>query len=188
MRSLFRITVALAILLSGATAWLPGNLVASGLSAVFPWGPVTLLPPVPNTSLYGSTYLAGLGAALAAVGDVNGDGYDDVVAGAPYYRGPSGSHDGRAYLFLGSASGLNPIPTWTVAGSYPACDNYYCNLGSSVAAAGDVNGDSYADVIVTTGRWSNGQYDEGRVSVPGPGTWTVMGWPTPAERPLTMKR
>lgn len=124
-----------------------------------------ILPAAPDTSIYGSANLAGLGAVLAGVGDVNGDGFEDVVAGAPYYRGPSGSHEGRAYLFLGSTSGLQTTPAWTVAGSYPACGNYYCNLGSEVGAAGDVNGDGYADVIVTTGRWSNGQYDEGRVSV-----------------------
>jgi hypothetical protein len=127
--------------------------------------PGTILPPAPDTSIYGSANLAGLGAVLSGVGDVNGDGYEDVVVGAPYFRGPNGSHDGRAYLFLGSASGLNPIPAWTVSGSYPACGNYYCNMGSEVGAAGDVNGDGYADVIVTTGRWSNSQTDEGRVLV-----------------------
>ncbi len=125
-------------------------------------GPV--LPATPDTSLYGGVRQAGLGHTLAAVGDVNGDGYDDMVVGAPFYGSYTGSHEGRAYLFLGSAMGLATTPAWTIAGG-GSCGNYYCNVGYGVGAAGDVNGDGYADVIVSMGRWSNGQYDEGRVNV-----------------------
>lgn len=125
-------------------------------------GPV--LPDTPDTSLYGGVRQAGLGHTLSAVGDVNADGYDDMAVGAPFYGSYTGSHEGRAYLFLGSAIGLATTPAWTIAGG-GNCGNYYCNVGYSVDAAGDVNGDGYADVIVSMGRWSNGQYDEGRVNV-----------------------
>ena len=65
---------------------------------------------MPDTSLYGGVRQAGLGHTLAAVGDVNGDGYDDMVVGAPFYGSYTGSHEGRAYLFLGSAFGPGDNP------------------------------------------------------------------------------
>jgi hypothetical protein len=85
---------------------------------------------------------AHFGAALGSAGDVNGDGFSDVIVGAP---GVNGSN-GRAYVYLGSALGLSGTPSWTAEG-VPA-GNINPNLGSAVGTAGDVNGDGYADVIV----------------------------------------
>jgi hypothetical protein len=73
--------------------------------------------------------------------DVNGDGYADVIVGRTFNAGPSMS--GRAYLYLGSATGLALSPAVTLTSPDP---DY--NFGHSVASAGDVNGDGYADVIV----------------------------------------
>ena len=72
-------------------------------------------------------------------GDVNGDGYDDVVIGMPDAAG-----GGEAALFLGSASGLETTPAWRQFG---ACgpDEY----GFGAAGVGDVNADGYADVAVS---------------------------------------
>src|SRR5262249_6822621 len=52
------------------------------------------------------------GQSVAGVGDVNGDGYDDVVVGAHGYDGDR-FDEGRIYLFYGSASGLGATPAWT---------------------------------------------------------------------------
>ena len=83
-----------------------------------------------------------LGAGLTSAGDVNGDGYGDVIIGASGYdNGESG--EGRAYVYLGSASGLASTPAWTVES-----DQAGANMGVSVAGAGDVNGDGYDDVVV----------------------------------------
>ena len=76
------------------------------------------------------------GQSVAGAGDVNGDGYADVVVG--------NSTAVSAYVYLGSAGGLALTPTATLGGSFPMLSNY----GVSVAGAGDVNGDGYADVIV----------------------------------------
>jgi hypothetical protein len=76
--------------------------------------------------------------AVAAIGDVNGDGFGDLVVG----RFIVGNWSGHAYVFLGSASGPAASPivlTGTVA---------YGMFGATVAGAGDVNGDGYADLVV----------------------------------------
>jgi len=96
-----------------------------------------------------------LGGSLATAGDVNGDGYSDVIVGAHGYNG-SHVNDGRALLYLGSGSGLSTSPAWTAEG-----DQVNAQFGISVATAGDVNGDGYSDVLVGS-LYDNGQTDEGR--------------------------
>ncbi len=83
------------------------------------------------------------GFKVACAGDVNSDGYSDVLVGVSGVPVPLGgtSYTGAAYLFMGSASGLATTPAWSQTGT--ASSNY-----GVVAAAGDVNGDGYADVIV----------------------------------------
>jgi hypothetical protein len=82
------------------------------------------------------------GYSLAAAGDVNRDGYGDVIVGAPGW-GPADSWRGRALVYLGSASGLSPQPAWTLLGN--RMDG---GLGYSVAGCGDVNGDGFGDVVI----------------------------------------
>jgi hypothetical protein len=96
------------------------------------------------------------GDAAASAGDVNGDGYGDIIVGAWGYDGP-GPTSGRAFLYYGSANGLDTTAAWTRAG-----DQNAEHLGDSVAYAGDVNADGYADVLVGAPNYSNGQSKEGR--------------------------
>jgi hypothetical protein len=89
-------------------------------------------------------------------GDVNGDGYDDVIVGAHFYRhGQTG--EGRAYAFYGSATGLSPKADW-----FAESNSVGAWFGRSVGTAGDVNGDGYDDVIVGAPKLDNGEMDEGR--------------------------
>ena len=82
------------------------------------------------------------GASVALAGDVNGDGYADVIVGA--YQFDNGSTDeGRAYVYHGSPSGLGSSPAWT-----EECDDAFSSFGYAVATAGDVNADGYSDVII----------------------------------------
>ena len=80
---------------------------------------------------------------MAPAGDVNGDGIDDIVVGAP--RFPLNSNGtGRAYVFYGPVTGV------ISAGSANAIlfgEGLNDAFGTSVAA-GDVNGDSVSDVVV----------------------------------------
>jgi hypothetical protein len=102
---------------------------------------------------------AQFGTSVAMAGDVNGDGYADVLVGAPLYD--NGEQDeGRAFVFLGGATGLDISPAWTAESDQP-----YAYFGTSVGTAGDVNDDSYSDVIVGANTYDNGQTDEGRAYV-----------------------
>ena len=113
------------------------------------------------------------GASVASAGDVNGDGYGDVVVGAPYYDDGE-TNEGTAFVYLGAASGLATIAAWTAAS-----DQTGAYFGSAVASAGDVNGDGYGDVAVGAELYDNGSADEGRVYVylgSSTGLTTTAAW------------
>jgi hypothetical protein len=102
---------------------------------------------------------AKFGYSVSTAGDVNGDGFDDVIVGAYDYSNGEGL-EGRAYVFNGSPSGLSTTPTWMDEGDQPLA-----GYGISVDTAGDVNGDGYDDVIVGAYAYDDGQVDEGRAFV-----------------------
>jgi len=103
------------------------------------------------------------GVSLASAGDVNGDGYDDVVVGASY---PRAYFPGRAYVYHGSAAGLATTATTTLTG-----DAAYQLFGIRVSTAGDVDGDGYDDVLVAAPNYLEDGQQKGRVHVyPGSAT------------------
>ncbi len=83
------------------------------------------------------------GFSVATAGDVNSDGYSDVLVGAWGYDVDGMSDAGAAYLFPGTGAGLSPIPYWSALGESPGS-----RLGWSVSTAGDVNGDGFDDILV----------------------------------------
>jgi hypothetical protein len=93
---------------------------------------------------------------VATAGDVNGDGYSDVIVGAYWYDNGQ-TDEGRAFVYYGSASGLSDAPDWTAES-----DQASAYFGRSVGTAGDVNGDGYSDVIVGAFTYDNAQANEGR--------------------------
>jgi len=84
------------------------------------------------------------GYAVASAGDVNDDGYDDVLVGA-YFEDTGGERAGAAYLLHGPKYGTMSLAD---ADSTFYGEQAYDYAGSSVSSAGDVNGDGYDDVLV----------------------------------------
>jgi len=82
-----------------------------------------------------------LGSSVSSAGDLDGDGHADVAVGA--VNGFRGTEPGVVQVYLGSAAG----PATSTALDYVG-DGFLTHLGTAVAAAGDVNGDGYADLIV----------------------------------------
>ncbi|MEM8601930.1 MAG: integrin alpha, partial [Bacteroidota bacterium] len=82
------------------------------------------------------------GSSVSGAGDVNKDGFADVVVGAPGEDpGASPFSAGRAYIF----SGATGTVLYTLASPNEELDGLF---GSSVSGAGDVNDDGFPDVIV----------------------------------------
>jgi len=98
------------------------------------YGSASGLSPLPSVTLQNGIAGSAFGTSVSSAGDVNGDGYADVVVGAPF------AGAGAAYVHLGGPGGLSIIPAQTLAGG--------SQFGASVAPAGDVNTDGFADLII----------------------------------------
>jgi hypothetical protein len=120
-------------------------------------------PASAHAQLEGDQTTARLGFSVAGAGDVDGDGFADVIVGAWRYDAGQ-SDEGAAFVFLGSAEGIADA-TPATAHAQLESDQVGANMGESVAGAGDVNGDGFADVIVGAHLYDAGETDEGAAFV-----------------------
>jgi Ca2+-binding RTX toxin-like protein len=97
-----------------------------------------------------------LGFSVASAGDINKDGFDDIIVGAYGVRDSDGLSTGAAYLIFGTDEGfpeeldlatLDGTTGFQITGAAEGD-----NAGWSVAGAGDVNGDGFDDLIVGANR------------------------------------
>ncbi|MCK6528025.1 FG-GAP-like repeat-containing protein [Myxococcota bacterium] len=129
-----------------------------GMAYVYLGSPMGLSPTA-VWSRDGGTAGAAYGHAVSSAGDADGDGYGDLLVGAPGSSFPSPG-EGRAYLYLGNPSGLASVAVWVRDG-----DQAGAAFGSSVAAAGDVDGDGYGDAVVGADGFTGGESSEGRAAL-----------------------
>ena len=95
------------------------------------------------------------GFSVSGAGDVNGDGFDDLIVGAPNDDN-NGVSSGSARVFSGSDGSV----LYNFNG-----DSFEDFLGSDVSGAGDVNGDGFDDLIVGASGDDNNGFNSGSVRV-----------------------
>ncbi|MBL8863912.1 MAG: FG-GAP repeat protein [Planctomycetes bacterium] len=107
-----------------------------------------------------------LGSAVVLAGDVNGDGWIDLLAGAPVYDSNFGTAYGHAHVYSGewiarTAAGQTPLTPAELAVTYGSWN--HGDFGTSLAPLGDLDGDGLADYAVGAPR--GGAFGGGYVSV-----------------------
>ncbi|WP_342088949.1 FG-GAP-like repeat-containing protein [Dyadobacter sp. OTU695] len=96
---------------------------------------------------------------VSSAGDVNGDGFSDLVVGSYGYSNGQ-DNEGAGYLFLGSPNGLISSSNILLQSNQASAF-----LGNDVAGAGDINGDGFSDIILSAHQYDNGQYNEGKAFI-----------------------
>ena len=121
-------------------------------------GSATGLPSAPNRILELDQAGASFGWTIAALGDVDGDTYADIAAGARFYDGTL-TNEGGVFLFKGSASGLAASPSWQATSGQMGGE-----MGR-VAGAGDFDGDGFRDLLAGAPGLDTGLFDVGSAFV-----------------------
>jgi hypothetical protein len=109
-----------------------------------------------------------LGSAVAAAGDVNGDGRMDLLLGSRNELILDRGSAGAAYIIFGQTSDLDLSLydfTGGNVGGYKVVGGVDSGIGTAVAGLGDINGDGYADVAIAASNWNNGGVNGGVVYV-----------------------
>lgn len=112
---------------------------AAGKAYVFFGGPA--FDRVADVVMFGEAPDEHFGVSADGAGDVNGDGFDDLIVGARF-NDRGGSAAGAAFIFFGGRP-MDAEPDAILVGE--AGDDWF---GQSVSGAGDLDGDGFADVAV----------------------------------------
>ena len=109
------------------------------------------------------------GWSVASAGDFNGDGFADLIVGAPHANAIDGPNDGITYVVYGKAGGFaDNLDLSALDGTDGFKMNGLGNMESaySVASAGDINGDGFDDLVVGARRlWNYETFEAGAIYV-----------------------
>jgi len=128
-----------------AVGALAGPVSSAGVISIFLGGENGIRQPAAY-QLGGTIEVPQLGWSLGFAGDVNGDGYGDLIAGAPTATQVSGNASGAGYLFFGGAANakdVNPLLPEDIDRE---------SIGWAVAGGADLDGDGSVDAIVSAPR------------------------------------
>ncbi len=114
----------------------------------------------PDWSVTGNNTADYLGVSVSGAGDVNDDGFDDVLVGPSGFDSTTNTNAGAAFLYYGSETGLETSPAWTATGSQ--VNEYF---GYNLVGIGDVRDDDCVDIAVGAHGYDGGEVDEGKVYV-----------------------
>ncbi len=141
--------------------------VQEGAAYIFLGGPIGLgvsSVDEAHTSIFGTISVERLGWTVAGPGDVDGDGFDDVVISAIHYAG-SLTAEGVAYLYRGGPQGITATTMAEADSRLEAAQSgatiHENRNGLDAQGAGDVDNDGLADVIVGKAFYDNGELNEG---------------------------
>ncbi|WP_138484202.1 FG-GAP-like repeat-containing protein [Dyadobacter bucti] len=116
------------------------------------------LGTIPSDTLLCNDPGAEFGHAVASAGDINGDGYSDLIIGAPYYHTQPNVNAGGVFIYNGSSSGIVHTPATTLPGKHALS-----RFGFSVSSAGDYNGDGFSDILVGSNTYKDFFQNEGAI-------------------------
>ncbi|MCP4710010.1 MAG: hypothetical protein GY869_15410 [Planctomycetes bacterium] len=122
-----------------------------------------------DVTFIGEAEFSRSGACVRFAGDIDNDGADDIIIGAPDYSNNTVDNLGRTYLIYGYESGWPTTVNLDAGGPRFSGENLNDNSGFSLASAGDVNGDGFDDILIGAPGYDDGaKIDAGK-------TYLILG-------------
>ena len=132
----------------------PGGDTDCGLARVYSGAVTAGTPPAVLYTLHGDSILDQFGFAVSAAGDLNNDGFGDLLVGAPGDVTSTTNVNGYARVFDGPTG----APRYTMRGDEVSPSGTADAYGHSVSGIGDINGDGFGDFIVGA-PWDDDPHD-----------------------------
>jgi hypothetical protein len=139
-------------LIIGASRTDPGGRIEAGKTYIIfgsdnPPSTLDLKIESANMSIWGDDAFSWFGYTVSS-GDINGDGYDDIVVGAPFVNPRGGYKPGKTYVIFGSVHPQTSIDLSSTSADMTIYGDASYDMCGLAVASGDINGDGYKDIII----------------------------------------